>query len=166
MNMKFMLSLLPPQLKKLLMKQFQVPQFITVEDKVIGPLTIKQAVFVLGGIMLIALARTVFIPLLFYPIALVIAAIAAAMAFLKIGDVPFPTIVKNGFWYSMHPHVYIWKKEKMKKIAPKEAEAGHRVTVSATPKLSESKLSDLAWSLNIKEKFRESEDKETSQQLF
>jgi hypothetical protein len=140
------------------MKQFQVPQFITVEDKVIGPLTIKQAVFVLGGILLIVLARSVFIPLLFYPIALIIAGIAAAMAFLKIGDIPFPTVVKNGFWYSMRPHVYIWKKEKMKKAAPTQAQDDHHVTVSATPKLSESKLSDLAWSLNIKEKLRGPEE--------
>ncbi|MEK7082756.1 MAG: PrgI family protein [Patescibacteria group bacterium] len=145
------------------MKQFQVPQFITVEDKVIGPLTIKQAVFVLGGVIVIAVVRMALVPFLFYPIALIIAAIAAALAFLKIGDIPFPTIVKNGFWYAMRPHVYIWKKEKAKKSVPAQAKDDHHVTVNATPKLSESKLSDLAWSLNIKEKFRESEDKEASQ---
>lgn len=150
------------------MKQFQVPQFITVEDKVIGPLTIKQAVFVLGGVMLIALTRIVFIPLLFYPIALVIAASATALAFLKIGDVPFPTVVKNGFWYSMRPHVYIWKKEHAKNTAsPKAAQVPAQVTINTTPKLSESRLSDLAWSLNIKEKFRESdEEKDPTQQQF
>lgn len=148
------------------MKQFQVPQFITVEDKVIGPLTIKQAVFVIGGIAVIALVRMVLVPFLFYPIALVIAVIAAALAFLKIGDIPFLTVVKNGFWYSMRPHVYVWKKEKAKKAAPKQTGDDHRVTVNATPKLSESKLSDLAWSLNIKEKFRESEDKEQAPPLF
>lgn len=149
------------------MKQFQVPQFITVEDKVIGPLTIKQAVFVLGGLVVIALARLVFIPLLFYPIALVIAATAAALAFLKIGDIPFPTVVKNGFWYSMHPHVYIWKKEHQKNAEPRKATEPAQVTINATPKLSESRLSDLAWSLNIKEKFRDSdEDKDAPQQMF
>ena len=144
------------------MKQFQVPQFITVEDKVIGPLTIKQAVFVLGGLVIIALMRLVLVPLLFFPVALVIAATAAALAFLKIGDIPFTTVVKNGFWYSMRPHVYIWKKEKMKKATPQQAKADHHVTVNATPKLSESKLSDLAWSLNIKEKYRDSEEKDSS----
>ena len=29
--------------------QFQVPQFIEVEDKIFGPLTFKQFVYVLGG---------------------------------------------------------------------------------------------------------------------
>ena len=150
------------------MKQFQVPQFITVEDKVIGPLTVKQAVYVLGGIILIVIARLIFVPVLFFPIAAVIGSFAAALAFLKISDVPFPTIVKNGFFYSMHPHVYIWKKEDREKAPSKKAPLEPSVTVNATPKLSESKLSDLAWSLNIKEKLREQpkEDQTPSQTQF
>ena len=149
------------------MRQFQVPQFITVEDKVIGPLTIKQAIYVLGGGIVIILCRLVFIPIIFFPLAFVIAAFAAALAFLKISDVPFPTIVKNSFFYSMRPHVYIWKKEDQKKAAAKKAAIAPEVTVNTTPKLSESKLSDLAWSLNIKEKLREpGPDQGTSQTQF
>ena len=140
------------------MKQFQVPQFITVEDKVIGPLTIKQSVYVLGGTVLIVIARLIFVPLLFFPIAAVIGGLAAALAFLKISDVPFPTLIKNGFFYSMRPHIYIWKKEDRQKAPLKKASPIPEVTVNATPKLSESKLSDLAWSLNIKEKIREPEE--------
>ena len=149
------------------MKQFQVPQFITVEDKVIGPLTIKQAIYVLGGGIVIIVLRLVFVPILFFPIAFIIAAFAAALAFLKINDVPFPTIVKNGFFYYMRPHVYIWKKEDAKKAAAQRVAPTPEVTVNATPKLSESKLSDLAWSLNIKEKLREpQEEASTSQTQF
>ena len=149
------------------MRQFQVPQFITVEDKVIGPLTIMQAVYVLGGGIIIILCRLVFVPIIFFPLAFAIAAFAAALAFLKISDVPFPTIVKNSFFYSMRPHVYIWKKEDRGKTTSKKAVATPEVTVNTTPKLSESKLSDLAWSLNIKEKLREpGPDQGTSQTQF
>jgi hypothetical protein len=31
------------------MKQFHVPQFIEVEDKIFGPLTLKQFLYVIGG---------------------------------------------------------------------------------------------------------------------
>ena len=149
------------------MKQFQVPQFITVEDKVIGPLTVKQSVYVLGGIVLIVLARLIFVPILFFPIAAVIGGFAAALAFLKINEVSFPTIVKNGFFYSMRPHIYIWKKQDRKKPTLEKSSPVPELTVNATPKLSESKLSDLAWSLNIKEKLREPEgDKIPSQTQF
>jgi len=139
------------------MKQFQVPQFITVEDKVIGPLTVKQAVYVLGGVILIIFSNLIFVPILFWPIAAVIAVLAGTLAFLKINDVPFPTIVKNGFFYFMRPRIYIWKKEDIGKRSEKKA-ASPQVTVQETPRLSESKLSDLAWSLNIKEKLRGPEE--------
>ncbi len=142
------------------MKQFQVPQFITVEDKVIGPLTIKQSVFVLGGIGIIFVAYRVFIPFIFFPIAAFVGGLAAALAFLKINDVPFPTLVKNGFLYAMRPHVYIWKKEDQKKQKALLTKELSGLTINKTPKLSESKLSDLAWSLNIKEKYREPENTE------
>lgn len=138
------------------MKQFQVPQFITVEDKVIGPLTVKQSFFVLGGAILIIIGNFILVPFLFWPFAAIIGVIAGTLAFLKINDVPLPTIVKNGFLYLMRPHVYIWKKEYAQKGAKQTISAIPDITVAMTPKLSQSKLSDLAWSLNIKEKLRES----------
>ncbi|MDP3769423.1 MAG: PrgI family protein [Candidatus Sungbacteria bacterium] len=147
------------------MRQFQVPQFITVEDKIIGPLTAKQFLFILGGIGIIALARFLLVSFLFFPIAIIVAAVAAALAFLKVNEIPFPTLVKNGFRYTMHPHIYIWKKEE-EKIKQKQAVAKPDIAVAATPKLSESKLSDLAWSLNIKEKLRQTEEGESRESSF
>ena len=145
------------------MKQFQVPQFINVEDKVIGPLTVKQSLFVLGGVGAIILAYKVFVSIIFFPMAAIIGSFAAALAFLKINDAPFPTVVKNAFFYFIRPHVYIWKKEDQKKQI-KKAPSKTDVTVNETPKLSASKLSDLAWSLNIKEKYRETESTDTTSQ--
>lgn len=142
------------------MRQFQVPQFITVEDKVIGPLTAKQFLYILGGIGVIALARFLLVSFLFFPIAIVVATVTAALAFLKVNEIPFPTLVKNGFRYTMHPHIYIWKKEEEKPVKIKQVPVKPDITVSTTPKLSESKLSDLAWSLNIKEKLRQTEEEE------
>ena len=139
------------------MRQFQVPQFITVEDKVIGPLTVKQFVYLLAGTVIIVLARMFFISLFFFPIALAVGPFAVALAFLKINEVPFPVFIKNGFHYAMKPHVYIWKKDDEKKAKPKNADSKPDITINATPRLSESKLSDLAWSLNIKEKLRQPE---------
>lgn len=149
------------------MKQFQVPQFITVEDQVIGPLTIKQALYLLAGLIIVFIAHYIFVPILFWPIAIITAVAASLMAFMKINDVPLPIIVKNGFWYIMRPHVYIWKKEDVGNKTQKKIAETAEAAVSQTPTLSESKLSDLAWSLNIKEKMRESEEeKEDNQRPF
>ena len=146
------------------MKQYQVPQFITIEDKVIGPLTIKQFLYLLGGVGVIVVTRYLLIPLFFFPIAFAAAVFSFSLAFLKIKDVPLPTIVKNSFWYQMQPHIYVWKKEQAKK-QPATAVPKSEVTIRSTPRLSESKLSDLAWSLNIKEKLRP-EEGETPESLF
>ena len=136
------------------MKQFQVPQFITVEDKVVGPLTIKQFLYVAGGAIIIAVAYKFLQSFLFLPIAVAVGALAAALAFVKINETPFPVIAKNAFLYFTRPHLYIWKQEKTKQTTGpaevKKSESG----IKTIPKMSESKLSDLAWSLDIEEKMR------------
>ena len=137
------------------MKQFQVPQFITIEDKVVGPFTIKQFLYIAGGAIIIGIAYKFLQSFLFLPIAVVVGAAAAALAFVKINETPFPIIVKNAFLYFTRPHLYLWKQEKTKKPP---AEAGIRKPDAAPktiPKMSESKLSDLAWSLDIEEKMRQ-----------
>lgn len=136
------------------MRQFQVPQFITVEDKVIGPLTIKQFIYVGSGLLLIALANVFLQPFLFYPVAIILGAFAGALAFLKINQQPFPLVVKNALFYFLRPRVYVWKREIKK--APRTAEIKKsETTIRSIPKLSESKLSDLSWSLDIKDRTKE-----------
>ena len=139
------------------MRQYQVPQFIMVEDRVIGPLTVKQSLYIGGGVMLIVGARWLFQPFIFWPLAALIGGLAAALAFLKINEQPFPTVLKNGVFYLLRPRLFVWKKEApprpgAKAAAPKKE---REVLVKKIPKMSQSKLSDLAWSLDIKEKLRE-----------
>lgn len=137
------------------MKQFQVPQFITVEDKVVGPFTVKQFLYVAAGAVIIAMAYKFLKPFLFLPIAAVIGSLAAALAFLKINETPFPIVVKNAFLYLTRPHLYIWKQEAPTKKQPADAGKKAGPALKSMPRMSESKLSDLAWSLDIEEKMRQ-----------
>ena len=136
------------------MRQFQVPQFITVEDKVIGPFTIKQFLYLGSGGLLILGARAIFQPFLFFPLAVFIGALAGGLAFLKINQQPLPVILKNAFFYLVKPRLYVWQKEAVKKEAVKEVVKKQEPLIKNIPTMSESKLSDLAWSLDIKEKTR------------
>lgn len=139
------------------MRQYQVPQFITVEDRVIGPLTVKQSLYIGAGVMLIIGARWLFQPFIFWPLTALIGGFAGALAFLKINEQPFPRVFKNGVFYLLRPRLFVWKKEPPQKPGAKPAaEKKERETlVKKIPKMSQSKLSDLAWSLDIKEKLRE-----------
>lgn len=128
-----------------------MPQFITVEDKIIGPLTLKQAMFLGGGAFIIFLLRVFFQRGIFWPLALSVAVFAAALSFLQIDGRPFWIIFKNWIFYTIRPRVYIWKQTppQEKKITMQERKK-EELQIAKIPKLSESKLSDLAWSLDIK----------------
>ncbi|MFY9462186.1 MAG: PrgI family protein [Candidatus Sungiibacteriota bacterium] len=133
------------------MQQFQVPQYINIEDRIIGPLTLKQFLYLAGGAAIVLIAWFFLNAFLFVLVAVPVAILSGAMAFLKVGGLPFPTVLMNGINFYLKPRLYIWKRVPTKKVtAVKPGEAGG--VPLKTPSLTESKLSDLSWSLDIKEK--------------
>lgn len=130
--------------------RFQVPQFIEVEDKIFGPLTIKQFIYLVGGAGLSFIAYTLvgnfFISLVFI---VPIAVFTAALAFYKVNNKPFINVVEAAFTYFIGSKLYIWKK--VNKPIEQRAEAAASAPDFYVPKLSDSKLKDLTWSLDIKQ---------------
>ncbi len=128
---------------------YQVPQFIDVEDKIFGPLTIKQFIYLAGGgglIVILVLTLPLFLAIV---LSIPVAALAGALAFFKMNGKPFIEILESGLAYLLGGRLYLWKKEK-KQIAPTVAQA----PVSAVPPkeaLSRRKLEELAWSLDIRD---------------
>ena len=128
---------------------FQVPQFIEVEDKIFGPLTFKQFVYLAGGGGAIFICYT-FLPfyLSIWPMILV-AGLALALAFYKINNRPFVHILEAAFHYLLAGKLYLWKR-RVKTVEPNVINLGLEKPL-VIPRLSESKLRDLAWSLDVKE---------------
>lgn len=131
--------------------KYQVPQFIDVEDKIFGPLTIKQFLYVAGGSAL-AYIIYAYIPYSFIGaiIALPVLIFFLALAFYKVNDRPFIFTVENAVKYFFSSKLYIWKKTP-KKITPNVKEEEIKLATEL-PKLSESKLKNLTWSLDVNEK--------------
>lgn len=134
--------------------RFQVPQFIEVEDKIFGPLTLKQFIYLAGGcglsFVIYIFVNNLFLSLI--PI-LVILAVSATLAFYKINNRPFINVMESAFKYFFGGKLYIWKKGDKPKptnadTAIKDAKNYASVMV---PKVADSRLKDLAWSLDIKE---------------
>ena len=69
--------------------RFQVPQFIETETKIVGPFTLKQFLFVAGGISMIVVEYMILPGMFFVVLALLTGGFFAALAFLKINDQPF-----------------------------------------------------------------------------
>ena len=133
--------------------QFQVPQFIEVEDKIFGPLTVAQFIYLAGGVGWMV-AMWVVLPLwLAILVGAPVAALGAALAFYKVNDRPFVNVLQSAFEYVLKHKLYVW--EKKKAGAPKDVPLAElRDTDDPgkyVPAATASKIKDLAWSLDIHE---------------
>lgn len=127
---------------------YQVPQFIDVEDKIFGPLTLKQFIYLGGGAGLCAIL-ILYLPLFFgVLLALPVAGLALALAFYKVNGKAFVDVLESGFNYYIGHRLYLWKREPQKE-APAVVEQAP--TIASPAGLSRRKLEDLAWSLDVKD---------------
>lgn len=90
------------------MQQFVVPQFIDVEDKIIGPITTRQFIVLLAGFLIIAVSYKLFDFSLFVTFGLLVFAITSIFAFLKINGRPFHYFVLNLFQTFKRPRLRVW----------------------------------------------------------
>lgn len=93
------------------MQQFVVPQFIDVEDKVIGPITVRQFLMLLvaGGLIFIAYKLADFA--LFALEGIIIIIITLTIAFVKINGKPMHYFLLNFIQTSMRPRLKVWQKK-------------------------------------------------------
>lgn len=143
--------------------RYQVPQFIEVEDKIFGPLTIKQFIFVAGGIgicfIIYNIANSFYLAL---PFMLVIGGVSAALAFYKINSRPLLDILESASKYLFASRLYIWqKKDKKINNSTTDQIPTNQHSNFIVPRISESRLKDLAWSLDINETIHSKESRKT-----
>lgn len=129
--------------------RYQVPQFIDVEDKLFGPLTFTQFAYVIGGVGAAFLIFQLWGFLLAVLIGGPILAFGLALAFVKINNRPFIHVVQSASNYFLNSRLYLWRKEDKKKKARAQTDLPQETALS-TPKLTEGKLKEIAWALDIK----------------
>ncbi len=128
--------------------RFDVPQFIDVEDKIFGPLTFKQFAYLAGGGGLCYILYKV-IPWYFsFPLIGVIGVLSVGLAFYKYNGKPLINLLEAMFMYVVRDRLFIWKrntvKEKQKETQKKEVQSRR-----AIPVITESKLHDISWGLDV-----------------
>jgi len=89
--------------------QFQVPQFIETEDKIVGPFTLKQFLYVaLAGIVGFILFFILQL-WLWFVIVLILVAVSSSLAFVKINGRPMSIFIQAAFKYIWSPRIYTLK---------------------------------------------------------
>lgn len=129
--------------------QFQVPQFIDIEDKVIGPLTIKQFLYILiAGVILFVLFKLVNFSV-FIILSIPVIVLTYALAFVKVHNKPFISVIGNFIGFLRKPDFYVWKKPL---IETKEKEEPPKI-IKKEPikpkKPIKQRLKEVNWKINI-----------------
>lgn len=130
--------------------RFQVPQFIDIEDKIFGPFTFKQFVYLAGGAgSAYALYKLLPIYISVFLI-LPILGLALALTFYKVNGKPFVEVMQAWFVYTIKGKLFIWKQRKVEKNRAKQmVKEPEKNPLANIPKLTESRLSDISWSLDV-----------------
>jgi hypothetical protein len=130
--------------------QFKVPQFIDIEDKLFGPFTFRQFVYLVGGAGIIFVIYKLLPLWIGIFLIIPVAGLSALLTFYKINSKPFIYYLEAAINYGISSKLYIWKQRLVKHDEKKEEVAPQ--TTSVIPTVSSNTLKDLAWSLDVQEK--------------
>lgn len=137
------------------MQQFTVPQFIDVESKIIGPITVRQfIIFLIGGII-IAISYRLFDFTLFIAISVIVTLLAIIFAFIKINGQAFHLFFLSLTQTLKRPKIRTWNN----RLTPLEDIPEYKTVVPVAappaPKMFKaSRLAELALIVDTKGKYK------------
>ncbi len=131
--------------------RFEVPQFINIEDKLFGPFTFKQSLYLVGGGGIIFLLYKVLPLFATIILGIPIAAFSLALVFYKPNGRPFIYMVESFLIYTFTQKFYLWRQKDLAPGAMNITQIHEKFPEEgALPKEDKrKKISDLAWSLDI-----------------
>jgi len=138
------------------MQMFTVPQFIDVEDKIIGPITTRQFIICLAGLAILVPAWKFLDFLSLVLVGLLDFTITFALAFIKINGRPFHYFILNVIQTFKKPRLRVWNHHNPLKdlLSAEEAAADEVPKVTRPTKVKErlvsSHLKELALIVDTK----------------
>ncbi len=131
--------------------QFKVPQFLEIEDKIFGPFTFREFIYLVGGggicFVLYELLGLFWgaVPIL------IVAGLSGMLTFYRPNNKPFINLLEAGFNFTLQSKLYIWKRRKNKTSNSDNQGTidDKHVEMRENMRLSGNKLRDLAWSLDV-----------------
>lgn len=92
-------------------EQYVVPQFIDVEDKILGPITARQFVIMLIDIGIMFIVFKLLTIGLMILINFILLSIGIVLAFVKVNGMPFHFFLLNIIATTKNPNIRVWNKE-------------------------------------------------------
>ena len=148
-------------------KSFTVPQFIDVESKIIGALTIRQFLISLTGLILMFICYKLFTFLIFIILSIFILIIFGSFAFIKINGRPFHFFVLNFIQTTKSASLKVWNHRnslKDEEEADVETAAKEEKEPPKKPGLSSSRLNELSLVVDTQGMYKGDNNKSDSSQ--
>ncbi len=130
--------------------QFQVPQFIEREARVVGPLTFRQFLYV-GSAGAVAFVMYFTLPLtLFVAGTILVVGIGVALAFFSVGGKSLSALLLGFLAFSIGTKTYVWKKGRISRVisGPASEDPFLERTAEQLSLTRESKMKNLATKLD------------------
>lgn len=145
-------------------EKFVVPQFIDNEDKILGPITVRQFLICLGAAG-IEFAWYTFLPVPYFILATIVTVgIAGTFGFLKVNGAPFHIFFINALQTLVRPKIRVWHKElndnELRVLSAKPPDKQALAPMSTKARPESTRLRDLALTVNTGGVYNPDEDLE------
>lgn len=143
--------------------KFIVPQFIESEDKILGPITVRQFLICLGAVFVLFLEFKI-LPFVYFVIwAIFTAGLAAVFAFVKVNGQPFHVFFVNALQTLSRPPLRVWNKElneaELRRLISSRKSAKEMIaTLEQKARPASTRLRDLALTVNTGGVYNAEED--------
>lgn len=118
------------------MDQITVPQFIENEDRILGPITVRQFVIILVACAILFVAYKTTDLTAFIFVAILVAGCAGVLGFVRINGQPFHFFLLNISRTASRPTLRVWRKDVRRIIrSAKETKEEKALKVSAQPEV-------------------------------
>jgi len=137
--------------------QYQVPQFIDRETRLLGPLTVRQTLLFGGIAAILFVLYFLLAPFILMLISVLLLSMGTVVAFVRINGRPLSTFLFSFLGYFISPKLYLWKKRGDSAKAPIQKKGGESQISSqqSSPlqpiEIDEEKIRALAQQLNEQE---------------
>jgi len=129
---------------------FNVPQFVDVEDKIVGPLTWKQLLWMVGMGATLLFFFSIFENIPFVILSIPTVLIFAAFAFYRPNGFPLTSFVFYAILFLFRPKVSVWERPTVARTADKAPKETPKPSESGAKKIEPKKLAELARILDTK----------------
>jgi len=131
--------------------RFEVPQFIEIEDKIFGPFTWKQFIYLAGGVgfaVVLLLTTNLFV---FILVGLPIGGLSLALAFYEVNNRSFAGFLEAMMKYFSNAKLYLWKKSGTGVYhGDPDVDAAEKTMENYSPQNGNSNLHSLSRKLELK----------------